>query len=272
MAQRKRPWLAARVTARALVAVMAIAIIASCGSGSGSVGIATGDANADVAAAPPGAATAASASNGGTPASDPPEFRSMGGEKSVTTFFITSRGIGRGGDLGGLAGADAHCHALAKAEGSGDHTWRAYLSTQAAPGALAVHARDRIGTGPWYNADGFRIARDIEELHGGANGIDKDNGVTERLDPINGVGDTPNRHDILTGSKPDGTAFDGPDNLACGNWTSSGEGRAQVGHHDRQGQGATATSWNSAHATRGCSQSQLESTGGAGLFYCFAID
>lgn len=196
----------------------------------------------------------------------------MGGEKSVTTFFVTSRGLGRGGDLGGLAGADAHCQALAKAEGSGDHTWRAYLSTRATSSGPVVHARDRIGTGPWYNADGFRIARNLEELHGARNGIDKENGVTERLDPVNGVGDTPNRHDILTGSKPDGTAFDGPDDLTCGNWTSSDRGRAQVGHHDRQGQGETAASWNSAHATRGCSQAQLESTGGAGLFYCFAID
>lgn len=253
-----------------LLAAAVIVMTTSCGSGSSGGGAAAGE-NADTGAAG-NAAPAETTATSGTPASDPPEFRSMGGEKSVTTFFITSRGVGRGGDLGGLAGADAHCQALAKAEGSGDHTWRAYLSTQATSGASAVHARDRIGKGPWYNADGFRIARDVEELHGVTNGIDKDNGVTERLDPINGVGDTPNRHDVLTGSKSDGTAFDGPDDLTCGGWTSSDQGRAQVGHHDRKGQGATATSWNSAHATRGCSQSQLESTGGAGLFYCFAVD
>lgn len=259
--------------ARVLWAVVVIAVSTSCGSGSGGTSVAAGDENAGATSGPAtNLAPAEGASTSAAPINDPPEFRSMGGEKSVTTFFITSRGSGRGGDLGGLVGADAHCQALAKAEGSGDHTWRAYLSTQATATAPAVHARDRIGKGPWYNADGVRIARDIEELHGASNGIDKDNGVTERLDPINGVGDTPNRHDILTGSKPDGTAFDGPDDLTCGNWTSSDRGRAQVGHHDREGQGATAASWNSAHATRGCSQSALESTGGAGLFYCFGID
>jgi len=203
---------------------------------------------------------------------DAPEYRSMGGQKSVMTFFITSRGVGRGGDLGGLAGADAHCQALAKAEGAGDHTWRAYLSASASGSTPAVHARDRIGTGPWYNADGFRIARDVEELHSASNGIDKENGTTERLDPVNGVGDTPNRHDILTGSRPDGTAFEPGEDHTCGNWTSSGPGHAQVGHHDRKGQGQNASSWNSAHATRGCSQAELEGTGGAGLFYCFGID
>ncbi|MGE3513007.1 MAG: hypothetical protein AB7N65_29440 [Vicinamibacterales bacterium] len=201
-----------------------------------------------------------------------PEYRSMGGEKSVMTFFITSRGVGRGGDLGGLAGADAHCQALAKAEGAGDHTWRAYLSASASGGSPAIHARDRIGAGPWYNADGFRIARNVEELHSASNGIDKENGTTERLDPVNGVGDTPNRHDILTGSRPDGTAFEPGEDHTCGNWTSSGTGQAQVGHHDRKGQGPAASSWNSAHLTRGCSQADLEGTGGAGLFYCFGID
>jgi hypothetical protein len=204
--------------------------------------------------------------------SSAPESLPMGGAKSVLSFFITSKGLGRGGDLGGLAGADAHCQALAKAEGSGDHTWRAYLSTTATATQPAVNARNRIGNGPWYNAEGFRIATDLGQLHGGENNINKENGVTERLDPVNGVGDTPNRHDILTGSRSDGTAFQGSDDFTCGNWTSSGAGRAQVGHHDRMGQGDSASSWNSAHPSRGCSQTDLESTGGGGLFYCFAID
>jgi hypothetical protein len=196
----------------------------------------------------------------------------MGGAKSVTRFFITSKGIGKGGDLGGLAGADAHCQALAKAEGSGDHTWRAYLSATATATSPAVNARDRIGTGPWYNAGGELIATNIEQLHSAANKINKETAVTQRFDPVNGVGDRPNMHDILTGSRPDGTAFEANEDLTCGNWTSSDAGRAQVGHHDRMGQGEGATSWNSAHPSRGCSQQNLESTGGAGLFYCFAID
>lgn len=200
-----------------------------------------------------------------------PESRAMGGKKSVTTFFVTSRGSGRGGDLGGLAGADAHCQALAKAEGSGDHTWRAYLSTSAGPNRPAVNARDRIGNGPWYNAEGTLVATGVDDLHN-SNKFGKELAVTERLDQVNGVGDTPNVHDILTGSRPDGTAFGPGDDLTCGNWTSSGAGRAQVGHHDRRGQGAGVSSWNSAHASRGCAQQNLAATGGAGLFYCFAID
>jgi hypothetical protein len=196
----------------------------------------------------------------------------MGGAKSVTTFFITSVGLGRGGDLGGLVGADAHCQALAKAEGSGDHTWRAYLSTTATPTAPAVNARDRIGKGPWYNAEGLLVATNIDQLHAADSRINKETAVTERLEPVNGAGDKPNVHDILTGSRPDGTAFEGGEDLTCGNWTSSSAGRAQVGHHDRMGQGPGASSWNSAHASRGCSQPDLQSTGGAGLFYCFAID
>jgi len=200
-----------------------------------------------------------------------PESRPMGGKKSVTTFFVTSRGIGRGGDLGGLTGADAHCQALAAAEGSGDHTWRAYLSASAGAGQPAVNARDRIGRGPWYNAEGTLVASSVEELHRN-NKFGKELAVSERLDPINGVGDTPNMHDILTGSRPDGSAFPPGDDLTCGNWRSSGAGRAQVGHHDRRGQGAAAGSWNSAHASRGCGQRDLASTGGAGLFYCFAVD
>jgi hypothetical protein len=195
----------------------------------------------------------------------------MGGAKSVTRFFVTSRGVGRGGDLGGLAGADAHCQALAKAEGSGDHIWRAYLSTTPSGGQPAVHARDRIGRGPWYNAEGLLIARNVEDLHNGASRIGKDTAVTESLNPVNGAGEKPPQHDILTGSQPDGTAFAGDSDLTCGNWTSSRGGRAQVGHHDRKGEGE-GTSWNSAHPSRGCSQHDLEAAGGAGLFYCFAID
>ena len=201
-----------------------------------------------------------------------PDTIAMGGAKSVTTFFITSVGPGNGGDLGGLAGADAHCQALADAEYAGDHTWRAYLSTTATDGEPAVHARDRIGTGPWYNAEGLLIAANSDALHGDDNQIGKERATTERLDPVNGVGDDPNRHDILTGSQPDGTAFDGPDDMTCGNWTSNGDGSAQVGHHDRMGRGDGVNSWNSEHASRGCSQEDLVSTGGAGLFYCFGID
>jgi len=204
----------------------------------------------------------------------PPVARSlpMGGAKSVMTFFVTSKGSGKGGDLGGLAGADAHCAALAKAEGAGDHTWRAYLSTSAADGQAAVNARDRIGKGPWYNAEGVLIAANVDELHGEKSGINKETAVTERLDPVNGVGDDPNLHDILTGSRPDGTAYPADERLTCGNWTSSSDGRAQVGHHDRRGRDAGVNSWNSAHASRGCSQTSLQETGGAGLFYCFGID
>ena len=200
-----------------------------------------------------------------------PDSREMGGKKSVTTFFVTSKGTGRGGDLGGIAGADAHCQALANAEGSGDHAWRAYLSTPANAGRPAVNARDRIGKGPWYNSEGTLVAANLDELHR-SNKFNKQLAVTERLDQVNGVGDTPNVHDILTGSRPDGTAFPAGDDLTCGGWTSSGSGRAQVGHHDRRGQGDAVTSWNSAHASRGCGQQDLASTGGAGLFYCFAID
>lgn len=207
-----------------------------------------------------------------TSAENVPEVLEMGGAKSVTSFFITSVGLGNGGDLGGLAGADAHCQALAQAEYAGDHTWRAYLSTVASDGQQAVNARDRIGNGPWYNAEGLLIAANIEALHGGDNRIDKNRAATERLNPVNGVGDTPNRHDILTGSQADGSAVAGNEQQNCRNWTSSNIGSAQVGHHDRMGQGESASSWNSAHASSGCSQQDLESTGGAGLFYCFAID
>lgn len=201
-----------------------------------------------------------------------PQSLPMGGKKSVTTFFVTSTGPGMGGNLGGLAGADAHCQALAKAEGSGDHTWHAYLSAAATDGQPAVNARDRIGSGPWYNAAGILIAANVAGLHSDAAQINKETAVTERLDPLNGVGDTPNVHDILTGSRPDGTAFPASDDLTCRNWTSSGEGRAQVGHHDRRGLGEGVNSWNSVHASQGCSPQSLQATGGAGLIYCFGVD
>lgn len=199
-----------------------------------------------------------------------PEIRAMGGAKSVTTFFITSKGLGNGADLGGLAGADAHCQALAAAEYAGDHTWRAYLSIHATDSQVAINARDRIGGGPWYNGEGLLVAASLEELHGGDNRIDKSIAASESLNPINGFGDSPNQHDMLTGSDPQGRALAG--DLSCGNWTSSGAGQAQVGHHDLLGQGEQAGSWNSAHATKGCSQQLLQSSAGAGLFYCFAID
>jgi len=201
-----------------------------------------------------------------------PDMIEMGGAKSVTTFFITSVGVGNGGDLGGLVGADAHCQMLAEAEYAGDHTWRAYLSTTATETESAVNARDRIGVGPWYNAEALLIAADIDDLHGDGNQVNKERATTERLDPVNGVGDDPNQHDILTGSRPDGTAFSGDEDTTCGNWTSSSNGSAQVGHHDRVGRGDGVNSWNSEHSSRGCSQDDLIGTGGAGLFYCFAID
>jgi hypothetical protein len=193
---------------------------------------------------------------------------------SEMTFFVTSTGSENGADLGGLEGADRHCEELAGAVGAGDHTWRAYLSTQASGGEPAVNARDRIGTGPWQNADGVVIASDVDELHG-TNNLTKETALTERGEVVNGRGDTPNMHDILTGSQPDGTAFGSAEDRTCSNWTSSGEGAAMVGHHDRQGlrDDAPSRSWNSSHPSRGgCSQEALEGTGGAGLFYCFAAD
>ena len=151
------------------------------------------------------------------------------------TFFVTSTGTGKGGDLGGLSGADAHCQALAQSVGAGSRTWRAYLSTSAAGGAAAVNARDRIGRGPWQNAKGEAIAKDVADLHGASNNLTKQTALTEKGEVVNGRGDTPNMHDVLTGSQPDGTAFAGTDDKTCGNWTKSGEGSAVVGHHDRMG-------------------------------------
>ena len=185
-------------------------------------------------------------------------------------FFITSAGPGKGADLGGLAGADAHCQTLAAAVGAGGRTWRAYLSATASGSQPAVHAKDRIGAGPWANAKGVIVATSVADLHSDANKLSKENSLTEKGEVVNGRGDTPNRHDILTGSQLDGTAPGAAGDATCGNWTSSGEGSALVGHHDRQGGGANPTSWNSAHGSRGCSQDNLRGTGGDGLFYCFA--
>lgn len=186
------------------------------------------------------------------------------------TFFLTSAGPGDGANLGGLDGADAHCQKLAESVDAGDRTWRAYLSTGGGSGET-VNARDRIGEGPWYNAEGVMVAKDTDQLHG-ENNLTKETVLNEKGETVNGRGDDPNRHDILTGSELDGTAFSGDDDRTCQNWTSSGSGSAQVGHHDRQGGGENPTSWNSAHASRGCSQEDLRGTGGDGLFYCFAID
>jgi hypothetical protein len=190
------------------------------------------------------------------------------------SFFITSVGPGNGADLGGLAGADAYCQQLADAAGAGGKTWRAYLSTQEAGGVAAENARDRIGQGPWQNAEGAVIAASVDELHG-TNNLDKSTALDENGEQVNGRGDSPNRHDILTGSQPDGTAFAAGEDRTCGNWTSSGEGAAMVGHHDRMGlrDDAPSKSWNSSHPSRdGCSQEALQGTGGDGLFYCFAAD
>jgi hypothetical protein len=186
------------------------------------------------------------------------------------SFFITSSGPGDGANLGGLAGADRHCQALAAKVGAGKKTWKAYLSADAAGGQPAVNARDRIGKGPWYNFKGEMVARDVADLHSDANKLGKQTSLTETGAVNNGRGDTPNMHDILTGSGLDGTLSKGEASLTCANWTSNGEGSASLGHHDRQGGGANPTSWNSAHPSRGCSQANLAASGGAGKFYCFA--
>ena len=188
-------------------------------------------------------------------------------EPTRMSFFITSTGPGRGANLGGLAGADAHCRQLAEAAGVTGQTWRAYLSATAAGGQPAVHARDRIGRGPWYNARAVLVARDVAHLHSDSTRLDKQTALNERGEVVNGRGDTPNRHDMLTGSQLDGTLFG---DRTCANWTSETTGSAQLGHHDRQGGGENPTSWNSAHVSRSCSQQDLVATGGAGLFYCFA--
>src|SRR4030095_2281264 len=194
-------------------------------------------------------------------------------QQSDISFFITSAGPGKGGDLGGLNGADQLCQLLGAAAGAGTKTWRAYLSTQ---GPGAVNARDRIGRGPWLNAKGIIVAKDLAELHG-QNNINKQTALTEKGNQGNERSDTPNMHDILTGSQPDGTAFPPDEDRTCGNWTKSGAGAAMVGHHDRQGlrDDDASKSWNSSHPSRGpdggCSQNDLKSTGDAGLLYCFAV-
>jgi hypothetical protein len=198
-------------------------------------------------------------------------------QQASMTFFVTSAGSGKGADLGGLTGADQLCQRLGQSAGAGNHTWRAYLSTQAADGQPAVNARDRIGRGPWQNAKGVVVAKNVDELHGN-NNMTKQTALTEKGDVVNGRGDTPNRHDALTGTQPDGRAFPPGDDKTCHNWTSSTQGAAMVGHIDRQGlrDDDASRSWNSSHPSRGpdggCSQADLRSTGGDGLFYCFAAN
>ena len=187
------------------------------------------------------------------------------------SFFLTSKGPGDGANLGGLEGADAHCTELAEAAGVTGKTWRAYLS--ATGGDEPVNARDRIGDGPWVNANGVQVASDVDDLHSDNNKLSKENSISEEGDEISGRGDSPNRHDILTGADLMGNAVTGDGDTTCGDWTSnSSDGSALVGHHDRTGGGANPTSWNSAHGSRGCGQADLQGTGGDGLYYCFAID
>jgi hypothetical protein len=195
-------------------------------------------------------------------------------QQAAMSFFVTSSGPGKGGDLGGLAGADARCQQLA----GGAKTWRAYLSTQAADGQAAVNARDRIGGGPWQNAKGEIVAKNVDDLHSPNNNLTKQTALTEKGDVVKGRGDSPNEHDALTGSTMEGRAFPPGDDRTCKNWTSSTQGAAMVGHVDRQGLSDTveAKSWNASHPSRGadggCSQNDFRSTGGAGLFYCFAVN
>jgi hypothetical protein len=194
------------------------------------------------------------------------------------TFFVTGAGSGKGGDLGGLEGADRHCQELAQRAGAGNKTWRAYLSTQATEGKPASNARDRIGRGPWQNFKGEIVAQDVDDLHSDNNKLGSQTSLTERGSVIPGVGYAPNRHDVLTGSQPDGRAFPAGEDRTCSNWTNSTQGSAMVGHVDRKGlrDDAASRSWNSSHPSRGpdggCSQADLRSTGGDGLFYCFAAD
>ena len=199
-------------------------------------------------------------------------------QQAGMTFFVTSVGLGKGADLGGLAGADKHCQDLAAAVGAGGHTWHAYLSTSATAGEPAINARDRIGNGPWTNAKGVVVAKSVDDLHSPGNDLTKQTSLNEKGGVVNGRGDTPNTHDALTGSQPDGRAFVGTEDRTCKNWTSSTTGAAMLGHIDRQGlrDDDASKSWNSSHPSRGpdggCSQNDLKSTGGAGLFYCFAVN
>jgi hypothetical protein len=192
-------------------------------------------------------------------------------QQATMTFFITSVGPGKGGDLGGLDGADRHCQQLAQAAGSAGKTWRAYLSTQ---GAGAANARDRIGKGPWQNAKGVVVAKSVDDLHSAGNNLSKQTGLDEKGNLVNGRGDSPNRHDVLTGSTPEGRAFPEGDDRTCGNWSKSGQGAAMVGHHDRMGlrDDAPSKSWNASHPSRGCSVQALRGSGGEGLIYCFAAN
>jgi hypothetical protein len=195
----------------------------------------------------------------------------LAAQQANMSFFVTSHGPGKGADLGGLAGADKHCQELAASAGAGGKTWHAYLSTQ---GAGAVNARDRIGKGPWQNVKGVVIARSVADLHSTDAKLSKQNDLSEKGEIINGYGDKPNRHDILTGSQSDGTAFPPGKDMTCGNWTSSTDGSAMLGHSDLNGPATfpTVKSWNAAHPSRGCSQDGLRSTGGDGLLYCFAVN
>jgi hypothetical protein len=189
------------------------------------------------------------------------------------SFFITSEGPGDGANLGGLLGADRHCTILAARAGSSpDKNWQAYLSTQSRPQQPAIHARNRIGTGPWYNAKGQMVAKSVDDLHSDSNMLGKEMSLTEKGTVVNGRGDTPNMHDILTGSDLQGRAVDGANDTTCNNWTGNGAGSAMVGHHDRMGGGDNPSSWNSAHASKGCSQENLQGTGGNGFYYCFATN
>jgi hypothetical protein len=192
-------------------------------------------------------------------------------QQGGTSFFITSAGLGKGGDLGGLEGADRHCQALAQGAGAAGKTWRAYLSTQ---GSGGVNAKDRIGKGPWANAKGVEIAASVAELHAETNKINKETALDEKGMTVKGRGDTPNQHDILTGSQRDGTAMAGPEDHTCSNWTSSadGQGGARVGHHDLTGNPQGINFWNFSHTTPGCAPANLQRVGGAGLFYCFAAN
>lgn len=196
-------------------------------------------------------------------------------QQANMSFFVTSVNPGKGGDLGGIAGADAHCQQLAQAAGAGGKTWRAYLSTQAAGGAAAVNARDRIGAGPWQNAKGEVVAKSVADLHSASNNLTKQTALTEKGEVVKGRGDTPNMHDVLTGSQDDGTAFSAGEDRTCRNWTNGGpDGVAMLGHSDRTGldESAPAKSWNTSHPSRGCHMDGLKATGGAGLFYCFATN
>jgi hypothetical protein len=205
-------------------------------------------------------------------------FAASPAQAQSASFFLTSAGPGKGADLGGIEGADKHCQSLAQATGAGAKTWHAYLSTQAADGKPAVNAKDRIGKGPWQNVKGVVIAKDVADLHSANNNLTKETDLTEKGEVSNGVGDKPNRHDVLTGSQPDGTAFGPEADRTCKNWTSSTQGAAMVGHSDRKGlrDDDASHSWNSSHPSRGpdggCSQADLKSTGGDGLLYCFAVN